>query len=90
MNEGMNEHSVIAQKVGLSCNYFLYLLKENPSNTGESKACSQAQVFSQEFITRMTAFKYFLSLFPVAPNLDHSASVKRFVSLQFLNPISSR
>jgi hypothetical protein len=27
-----------------------------------------------------------LSLFPVAPNLEHRASVKRFVSLQFLNP----
>jgi hypothetical protein len=28
----------------------------------------------------------FLSLFPVAPTLEHRASVKRFVSLQFLNP----
>jgi hypothetical protein len=27
-----------------------------------------------------------LSLFPVAPNLEQRASVKRFVSLQFLNP----
>jgi hypothetical protein len=27
-----------------------------------------------------------LSLFPVAPTLEHRASVKRFVSLQFLNP----
>jgi hypothetical protein len=27
-----------------------------------------------------------LSLFPVAPTLEHSASVKLFVSLQFLNP----
>jgi hypothetical protein len=27
-----------------------------------------------------------ISLFPVAPNLEHRASVKRFVSLQFLNP----
>jgi hypothetical protein len=27
-----------------------------------------------------------LSLFLVAPTLEHSASVKRFVSLQFLNP----
>jgi hypothetical protein len=27
-----------------------------------------------------------LSLSPVAPNLEHRASVKRFVSLQFLNP----
>jgi hypothetical protein len=26
------------------------------------------------------------SLFPVAPTLEHRASVKRFVSLQFLNP----
>jgi hypothetical protein len=28
----------------------------------------------------------FLSLFPVAPTLEHRASVKRSVSLQFLNP----
>jgi hypothetical protein len=27
-----------------------------------------------------------LSLFPVAPTLEHRASLKRFVSLQFLNP----
>jgi hypothetical protein len=27
-----------------------------------------------------------LSLFPVAPTLEHRASVNRFVSLQFLNP----
>jgi hypothetical protein len=27
-----------------------------------------------------------LSLFPVAPTLEHRLSVKRFVSLQFLNP----
>jgi hypothetical protein len=27
-----------------------------------------------------------LSLFPLAPTLEHRASVKRFVSLQFLNP----
>jgi hypothetical protein len=27
-----------------------------------------------------------LSLFPVAPNLEHSTSVKPFVSLQFLSP----
>jgi hypothetical protein len=27
-----------------------------------------------------------LSLFPVAPTLEHRESVKRFVSLQFLNP----
>jgi hypothetical protein len=27
-----------------------------------------------------------LSLFPAAPTLEHRASVKRFVSLQFLNP----
>jgi hypothetical protein len=27
-----------------------------------------------------------LSFFPVAPNLEHRTSVKRFVSLQFLNP----
>jgi hypothetical protein len=27
-----------------------------------------------------------LSLSPVAPTLEHRASVKRFVSLQFLNP----
>jgi hypothetical protein len=27
-----------------------------------------------------------LSLFPVAPTMEHRASVKRFVSLQFLNP----
>jgi hypothetical protein len=27
-----------------------------------------------------------LSLFPVTPTLEHMASVKRFVSLQFLNP----
>jgi hypothetical protein len=27
-----------------------------------------------------------LSLFPVASTLEHRASVKRFVSLQFLNP----
>jgi hypothetical protein len=27
-----------------------------------------------------------LSLFPVAPTLEHGASVKSFVSLQFLNP----
>jgi hypothetical protein len=29
------------------------------------------------------------SLTPVVPTLDHRASVKRFVSLQFLNPIHS-
>jgi hypothetical protein len=28
---------------------------------------------------------YSLSLFPVVPTLEHTASVKRFVSLQFLN-----
>jgi hypothetical protein len=27
-----------------------------------------------------------LSLFPVAPTLEHRTSVKRFISLQFLNP----
>jgi hypothetical protein len=27
-----------------------------------------------------------LSLFPVAPTLEHKASVKRFVSFQFFNP----
>jgi hypothetical protein len=27
-----------------------------------------------------------LSLFPIAPTLEHRTSVKRFVSLQFLNP----
>jgi hypothetical protein len=31
-----------------------------------------------------------LSLFPVAPTLVHGASVKRFVSLQFLNLTESR
>jgi hypothetical protein len=28
----------------------------------------------------------YIYIFPVAPNLEHRASVKRFVSLQFLNP----
>jgi hypothetical protein len=28
----------------------------------------------------------YIFLFLVAPNLEHSSSVKRFVSLQFLNP----
>jgi hypothetical protein len=28
----------------------------------------------------------YVSLFPVAPTLEHCASVKRFVLLQFLNP----
>jgi hypothetical protein len=31
-------------------------------------------------------FSISLSLFPVVPTLEHGASVKRFVSLQFLNP----
>jgi hypothetical protein len=31
-------------------------------------------------------FRNVTSLFPVAPTLEHRASVKRFVSLQFLNP----
>jgi hypothetical protein len=36
---------------------------------------------------RASGFKRLIfSLFPVAPNLEHRASMKRFVSLQFLNP----
>jgi hypothetical protein len=31
-------------------------------------------------------FSLSLTLFPVAPTLEHRTSVKRFVSLQFLNP----
>jgi hypothetical protein len=28
----------------------------------------------------------YLSLFPIAPTLEHMASVRRFLSLQFFNP----
>jgi hypothetical protein len=37
----------------------------------------------------MLPFSLSLSLFPVAPTLEHRAYVKCFVSLQFLNPTQS-
>jgi hypothetical protein len=37
-------------------------------------------------LPRALSLSLSLSLFPVAPTLEHRASVKRFVSLQFLNP----
>jgi hypothetical protein len=38
---------------------------------------------------RLYLFSLSLSLSPVAPTLEHRASVKRFVSLQFLYPRQS-
>jgi hypothetical protein len=45
--------------------------------------CSKISV-DLHTISQTTEF-YSLSLFPVAPTLEHRTSVKRFVSLQFLN-----
>jgi hypothetical protein len=84
------EHSVISRKIEISCKYLFYPLQVKQWNTGESNARSQTQMFSQEFITKLSwKCKYSLSL-PFAPTLAHRASVKLCVSLQFLNPIHSR
>jgi hypothetical protein len=42
--------------------------------------------FKGTLLTGLTLMETLLSLFPVASTSEHMASVKRFVSLQFLNP----
>jgi hypothetical protein len=46
--------------------------------------CSVIEI--QNILMMISVVNLSLSLFPVAPTLEHKASVKRFVSLQFHNP----
>jgi hypothetical protein len=46
----------------------------------------QSNRINGSFVKRILHLCLSLSLFPVAPTLEHRASVKLFVSLQFLNP----
>jgi hypothetical protein len=39
-----------------------------------------------EIVEHLFLISWLIFLFPVAPNLEHRTSVKRFFSLQFLNP----